>query len=121
MESIIEKYKNPLGYSGEIKDIIFETLGRMLMSGPEIWTGEKEKTPVSLDIPHEIIEEISVVCKEKKLVQWDFETKLFTHLVLEGLTFIFLLGKSRVLRDSLNKEANEKVEEFYNEPTRTDA
>lgn len=112
MENTLEKYKNPLGYSGEIKDIIFETLGRMLMSGPEIWTGEKEKTPVSLEIPHEIIEEIKVVCKEKKLVQWDFETQLYTHLILEGLTFTFLLRKSKVLRDLLNKEANEKVEEY---------
>ena len=112
MEDIIERYKNPLGYSEEVKDIIFEMLGKMLMSGPEVWTGEKEKTPVTLEIPHEIIEEISIMCREKKLVQWDFETKLYTHLVLEGLTFIFLLGKSKVLRASLNKEANEKVEEY---------
>jgi len=103
MKNIIERYKNPLGYSEEVKAIIFEFLVKMFMSGPEIWTGEKEKTPVSLEIPHEIIEEIKIMCREKKLVQWDFETKLYTHLVLEGLTFIFLLGKSKVLRDSLNK------------------
>lgn len=114
MESSLEKFANPLGYSKEIKNIIFEVLEKMLMSGPEMWTGEREKSPVSLEIPHEIIEEISIICKEKKIVQWDFETKLYTHLVLEGLMLTFLLRKSKVMRDSLDafmKEADEKIEE----------
>ena len=110
MEDMIENFMNPLRYSEEIRKIIFETTDRILKSGPEIWIGEKEKSPVSLNIPHEITEEIRIICKEKNLVQWDFETKLYTQLVLKGLTFIFLIRNSKVV-DILMKEMKEKIEE----------
>lgn len=124
MEEIIERYENPLRYTKEVKDLIIEVSEKMLESGPHVWIGEKGKTPVSLEIPWEITEEISAICREREIVQWNFETKLYTHLVLEGLMLTFLIRKSKVFRDSLDalkKEADEMIkEEYHNGATRTD-
>jgi hypothetical protein len=84
---MIDKFHNPFEISIEQKILHTTLVLTILSKGAELWVGEKEKTPVSLEIPHEAINCIEDVCRESGLNQWEFESKLFSSLVLDGMLY----------------------------------
>jgi len=110
--NIYEYLKNPFNLSEEEKSMVKKIVVETLENGPLFWFNKKEKTPVSLEIPPVMTNIITVLCKEKEVVQWDFETKLFTKLVFDGIMLNFLLRNSEVLKAKLEEEADQKLEEY---------
>jgi len=108
LEEILEKLRNPLGYSEVERSMIYAVAKAIVDVGPSLWFGEKEETPVSLEIPHILTKTIGEFCKKEGLNQWDFERKLYTSLVLDGLTFKFLTTSSDIVSE-LVSEAKKKL------------
>lgn len=108
LEQILEKMRNPLGYSEVERSMIHAVAKAIVDVGPSLWIGEKEETPVSLEIPHILTKTIGELCKKEGLNQWDFEKKLYTSLVLDGLTFKFLTVNSDIVSE-LVSEAKKKL------------
>lgn len=108
LEEILEKLRNPLGYSEVERSMISAVAKAIVDVGPSLWINEKEETPVSLEIPQILTKTIGEFCKMEGLNQWDFERKLYTSLVLDGLTFKYLISNTDIISE-LVSEAKKKL------------
>lgn len=103
IDQLFEKMRNPLGYSKVEREMIYGVAKGIVDIGPGLWIGEKEETPVSLEVPHIITETIKEFCKAQDLNQWDFEKKLYTNLVLDGLILRFLTDNSDLVTQLMDE------------------
>jgi len=114
--------KNPFEIDDELLNIHIKTMVSILSipSGFRLWEGEKEDSPVSLEIPQEITRRIKEICTEENLSQWEFEKKFFSSLVLDGLMFRYILATYPKVSMSIATEMLIGMRERFKEEGKND-